>query len=67
MAGTIISNFMFIGTTNLNKEALWTGILSEVRMEYRSAPLHACAKVSLIAVILLIAIAAVVLVRKRKA
>ena len=40
---------------------------SEVRMEYRSAPLHACAKVSLIAVILLIAIAAVVLVRKRKA
>ena len=40
---------------------------SEIRMEYRSKPLHACAKVSLIAVILLIAIAAVMLVRKRKA
>lgn len=30
MLGTIISNFMFIGTTNLNKEALWTGILISV-------------------------------------
>ena len=30
MVGTIISNFIFIGTTNLNKEALWTGILVSI-------------------------------------
>ena len=30
MASTIISNFMFVGTTNLNKEALWTGILVSI-------------------------------------
>jgi hypothetical protein len=40
---------------------------SEVRMEYRSKPLHACAKVSLIAGILLIALAAFAAIRKRKA
>jgi len=40
---------------------------SEVRMEYRSAPLHACAKVSLVAAILLIALAAFAAIRKRKA
>ncbi len=30
MASTIISNYMFVGTTNLNKEALWTGILVSI-------------------------------------
>lgn len=30
MAGTIISNFMFVGTTNLNKEALCIGIFVSV-------------------------------------
>lgn len=30
IAATIISNFMFIGTTNLNKEALWTGIFVSI-------------------------------------
>lgn len=30
MASAIISNFMFVGTTNLNKEALWTGILVSI-------------------------------------
>ena len=39
---------------------------SEVRMEYRSTPLHACAKVALVAAILLIAIGAFTALRKRK-
>ena len=30
MAGTIISNFIFVGTTGLNKDALWTGILVSI-------------------------------------
>ena len=30
MTGTIISNYMFIGTTNLNKEALETGVLVSI-------------------------------------
>lgn len=30
MISTIVSNFMFIGTENLNKEALWTGVLVSI-------------------------------------
>ena len=30
MASSIISNFIFIGTDNLNKEALWTGVLVSI-------------------------------------
>ena len=40
---------------------------SEVRMEYRSKPFHACLKVSLLAAILLIAFGAFVFVKNRKA
>ena len=40
---------------------------SEVRMEYRSKPFHACIKVSLLAVILLIAFGAFIFVRTKKA
>jgi len=40
---------------------------SEVRMEYRSKPFHACVKVSLLAAILLIAFCAFVFVKNRKA
>ena len=39
---------------------------SEVRMEYRSKPFHACIKVSLFAAILLIAFAAFVFVKNKK-
>ena len=39
---------------------------SEVRMEYRSGPLHACAKVAFVAAILLIAIGVFTALRKRK-
>ena len=40
---------------------------SEVRMEYRSKPFHACIKVSLLAAILLIAFGAFIFVRTKKA
>lgn len=30
MGSTIVSNFVFIGTENLNKEALWTGLLVSI-------------------------------------
>ena len=39
---------------------------SEVRMEYRSKPFHVCLKVSLLAVILLIAFGVFVFVKNRK-
>ena len=40
---------------------------SEVRMEYRSRPLHACIKVSAIAALFLVAIGVLVLIRRKKA
>ena len=40
---------------------------SEVRMEYRSKPFHACLKVSLLAAILLIAFGAFIFIKNRKA
>ena len=40
---------------------------SEVRMEYRSKPLHACIMVSAVAALLLVAIGVLVLVRRKKA
>ena len=39
---------------------------SEVRMEYRSKPFHACLKVSLLAAILLIAFGAYLFVKSKK-
>ena len=40
---------------------------SEVRMEYRSRPLHACIKVSAVAALFLVAIGVLVLIRRKKA
>jgi uncharacterized membrane protein YfhO len=40
---------------------------SEVRMEYRSKPFHACIKVSLLAAILLVGLGAFTFVKSKKA